>query len=84
MNKYFVFGCTEDGVSITVFNSKAELLKALSTNNETNPDRELWFDNILEKFPDGEYWDMGNDIVIIKGDYVVPTPKEAVTVYEIE
>lgn len=87
MAKYFVISCTEDGVDFTIFNTKGELLKQLALNgNGEAADRELYFDEIRECLPGGgkSFWELGEDIVIIKGDYVVPREKQVAVAYEID
>jgi hypothetical protein len=82
---YLVIQCDEDGVIFTQFASKKLLLEDLAKNANDDPDRDLWFDEIRVDWPKSgkDFWELGNDIIILKAELVEPVAKKAVTVYEI-
>lgn len=81
---YFVIRGTEDGVRIDGPLPEAELLKRITPNpNEegyTYYGKELEFSDVMPK--DFNYCD-SSLLVIIKGEIVVPKPKQVVNTYEI-
>jgi len=78
---YFILYGDEDGVQVEEYETKKELLDYISNeDNLTN----MFGDkrSFREYLVDFEY--SPRSMVVIKGDIVVPTPKETVKSYEVE
>ena len=82
--KYFVISSDEDGISIEQV-GEATLLSKITPNKDgyTHYGRDISF---LDKLPNqdkGYFLEEEGAILIIRGEIVVPTKKEVVTIYEL-
>ncbi len=80
MDNYFIISNSDGDTTVNQMN-KQELVEALS-NDEGEEGTSYWgavdfVKNLNEN--DTNYW--GGDILIIKGNIVVPKPKEVITSY---
>ncbi len=86
MEKYFVIVCDEDGIHIEQMN-KVELLKRITADESGYHcwgNRKLKFLDYIPKIDNGYFYGEGSeDIIIIKGDFVIPEAKKVVTSWEI-
>lgn len=73
---YFMITPTEDGADIAGPLSEQALLGTINGGTTFR-----FLDEIPENNP--AYW-AGNDALVIKGEIVVPTPREVVTEYGVE
>jgi len=80
MEKYFIISNSDGDTTVTEM-SKEELLLAIEENywGDRTP---MTLQDYHESRSDTNYW--GESIMIIKGNVVVPTPKQVITKFEIE
>ena len=80
MEKYFIISNSDGDTTVTEM-SKEELLLAIEENywGDRTP---MTLQDYHESRSDTNYW--GESIMIIKGNIVVPTPKQVITKFEIE
>ncbi len=85
---YFVLRWGDDGLNLYSLPSKKELLSALDKTGDFGSEFTGDHDaNFISEIPDGILWADGrewNDLLIIKGEIVVPQPQQVVKTYEIE
>ena len=80
--KYFVISCSEDGHAFVDVYDRDRLLTDLKLKDQTwGPDVSFIPAAGLDGNADPAYWE--NNILIIKGEIVVPKPIDVVKEYEI-
>ena len=81
---YFVIHGSEDGIVVNEYTNKANLLNVINPNSEFDNMNEYGRDNFLAKIPDDFNCTGDNDILIIRGEVIVPTPIKVVQQLEID
>ncbi len=76
MEQYFILNSSEDGISINGPLTKEQVLDRLDENYYGEV-------NFLNDIPN-DFIDSGSGMVIIKGQIVLPKPKQVVQSYEVE
>lgn len=82
MRNYFVVDVSEDGDCDVTAMTKEELLEYVA--EVTAEGRSV---NFRDRLPDGNRWDMlnsGKGPLIIKGEIVVPKPKQVVESFDVD
>ena len=80
--KYFIISNSDGDTSVTQMN-RDELLEALQ-NDEGEEGTSYWGAvDFIDNLDEGDTNCWGGDILIIKGNILVPTPKKVVTSYDL-
>lgn len=80
MKEYIVLRCNDDGETKITYYTKQELEDWLNDEDEINIDSSTFLDSSDTELP----WSVdGSWYLIIKGQVVVPQPKQVITRFEI-